>query len=67
MGLSTKGARVSIPVIGCGGAGSAVDVARGFTEADMDAVACASLFHYKLCPIAELKTALSRESVTVRA
>jgi len=59
--------RITIPVIGCGGAGSAGDVARAFDETDVDATACASLFHYKLSPIAELKTSLLAESIAVRA
>lgn len=59
-------ARVSIPVIGCGGAGSAkhvIDAARGD---GLDAIACASLFHYGHAPVPDLKAALAEAGVSVR-
>lgn len=36
-----------IPVIACGGAGSAEDIATAVTEGHADAVAAASVFHYR--------------------
>ena len=38
--------RVSIPVIGCGGAGTAAHVIEAVEQDGLDAIACASLFHY---------------------
>jgi cyclase len=38
--------RVSIPVIACGGAGTACHVAEAFQQGEAHAVAVASLFHY---------------------
>lgn len=38
--------RVSVPVIACGGAGGADDLARAVRDGSADAVAAASLFHY---------------------
>ena len=58
--------RVSVPVIGCGGAGSAehvVDLAR---EGVLDAIACASLFHYGHATVQGLKSALDAAGVPVR-
>ena len=58
--------RVSIPVIGCGGAGSAADVVAAIKEDHLDAIACASLFHYDLCPMPALKQALAEAEIPVR-
>ncbi|MGE4221359.1 MAG: imidazole glycerol phosphate synthase subunit HisF [Alphaproteobacteria bacterium] len=58
--------RVSVPVIGCGGAGKAehvVDLAR---EDVLDAIACASLFHYGHATVQSLKSALDTAGVPVR-
>jgi len=59
-------ARVAIPVIGCGGAGTAEHVIRAVIEDGMDAVACASLFHYGHASIPDLKAALARAGIPVR-
>lgn len=64
--LRTVRARVSVPVIGCGGAGSARDVTAVIAEDHLDAVACASLFHYGLCPLPQLKSALAAAGIEVR-
>ena len=58
--------RVGIPVIGCGGAGSAEHVGRAILEDGLDAVACASIFHYGQCPLGDLKSALAASGVRVR-
>jgi cyclase len=58
--------RVSIPVIGCGGAGSAEDVIAAVRDDGLDAVACASLFHYGLCPLPDLKDRLAAAGIEVR-
>lgn len=39
-------AAVPIPVVACGGAGSAQDFVKAATEAKADAIAAASIFHY---------------------
>jgi cyclase len=59
-------ARVGIPVIAAGGAGSAAHVVAMANERAADAVACASLFHYNLCPVPDLKAALADAGVEVR-
>lgn len=58
--------RVSIPVIGCGGAGGPKDVIMAVREDQLDAVACASLFHYGLCPPRTLKEELAATGIEVR-
>ncbi len=59
-------ARVSVPVIVCGGAGTPDDVAALINDADCDAVCIASLFHYDIAPIPALKAAMTERGVTVR-
>ncbi|MEZ5670410.1 MAG: imidazole glycerol phosphate synthase cyclase subunit [Alphaproteobacteria bacterium] len=58
--------RVGIPVIGCGGAGSADDVVAAVRDDGLDAVACASLFHYGLCALGPLKGRLTDAGIAVR-
>jgi imidazole glycerol-phosphate synthase subunit HisF len=57
---------VSIPVIGCGGAGSAQHVIEALRQDGLDAIACASLFHYGACSLPALKDALADEGISVR-
>lgn len=59
-------ARVSVPVIGSGGAGEAADVAAAVVEDGLDAVACASLFHYEQCPPQILKAHMAGAGIPVR-
>lgn len=59
-------ARVRVPVIACGGVGSAEDVASALCERQVDAVCCASLLHYDLCSIPELKSVLRDSGIEVR-
>jgi cyclase len=58
--------RVSIPVIGCGGAGTAQHVIEALRDDRLDAIACASLFHYDTCSLPALKDALAVEGIPVR-
>ena len=58
--------RVSIPVIGCGGAGYSEHVTAAVLNDGLDAVACASLFHYKHTSIPALKTELTKAGITIR-
>ncbi len=57
---------VSIPVIGCGGAGCPTDVVAAVEQDGLDAIACASLFHYGHCSLPDLKAALADAGVAVR-
>jgi cyclase len=59
--------RARVPVIACGGAGSAEHVADCFRVADADAAACAAILHYGLVPLPELKAEIARSGVAVRA
>lgn len=52
---------VTIPIICCGGAGNKKNVADLFLNKSIDAVAIASLFHYGIVPINELKDYLINE------
>ena len=58
--------RVQIPVMGCGGASTPEDVIRAVQENQLDAVACASLFHYDHCSPPELKRAMAEAGMIVR-
>ncbi len=57
---------VRIPVIGCGGAGSPKHVIDAVQQDGLDAIACASIFHYDRCPIPALKAALGEAGIPVR-
>ena len=58
--------RVAIPVIGCGGAGGAGDLVAAARAGMADAFACASIFHYGVCAIPEVKAALDAAGIAVR-
>lgn len=51
--------RVRVPVIACGGAGGPEDVAAAIDRCAADAVCCASILHYDVCPLPALKHALA--------
>ncbi len=57
---------VNIPVIASSGAGSKEDFLKAFTQANVDAVLAASLFHYKKIKIKELKKYLIKNNLTIR-
>jgi len=59
-------ARVDIPVIAGGGCGSPQHVVDLLSAVDIDAVSCASLFHYKLASIAEVKAHMLAAGIEVR-
>lgn len=59
--------RVRIPVIACGGAGSPEHVGSLVETGAVDAVACASIFHYGTCPVPVLKNHLAARGIPVRA
>src|SRR3984893_12314776 len=57
---------VSIPVIASGGAGSACDFIEVFRDARADAALAASIFHFGIENIAQLKRELYEASIPVR-
>jgi cyclase len=57
---------VSVPVIACGGAGSAEHVAAAVQQGKADAVAIGALLHYGGSTIAELKHGLNERGVKCR-
>ena len=60
------GEAVSIPVIASGGAGIVSDITELMVESNVDAVAVASLLHYDLATISDIKLGLSAEGIKVR-
>jgi imidazole glycerol-phosphate synthase subunit HisF len=56
---------VSIPVIACGGCGRPEHVEELLKRAPVSAVACASVFHYQMCEIPELKAHLHEGGIPV--
>ncbi|MBF0594720.1 MAG: imidazole glycerol phosphate synthase subunit HisF [Candidatus Omnitrophica bacterium] len=56
---------VPIPVIACGGCGSAAHIEQLLQAAPVSAVACASVFHYGFCPIPEMKKYLLSRGIPV--
>jgi len=57
---------VNIPVIASGGAGNAEDFVKVFKQGRADAALAASIFHYGLSNVGELKQSLSIEGIPVR-
>lgn len=57
---------VSIPVIASGGAGTKEDFKDVFKTTDASAALAASLFHFNILPIKELKEYLNSEGISVR-
>lgn len=57
---------VSIPVIASGGAGKKEDFKDVFKKTDASAALAASLFHFNILPIKELKEYLSQNDISVR-
>lgn len=59
-------ALVTVPVIASGGAGKKEDFLEAFKETNVDACLAASLFHFNILPIKELKKYLHENGVNVR-
>lgn len=57
---------VSIPVIASGGAGSKEDFLNAFKQTDVDACLAASLFHFDILKIRDLKLYLKENNIKVR-
>lgn len=64
--LSELTKKVSVPVIASGGAGSKEDFLNAFKIANVDACLAASLFHFNVISIKELKKYLQENNVNVR-
>ena len=60
-------ARVNVPVIACGGAGTPEHASRAITDAGADAVAVASMLHYRKHTVGEIKARLAQADVPVRS
>ena len=58
--------RVNIPVIASGGAGSSNDIIKLCKNTNCDAVAVASLIHYGVENISEIKSNMKRNNIRVR-
>lgn len=56
---------VPIPVIACGGCGGAEHIEELFKVVPVSAVACASIFHYDLCSIPQVKKHLLSRGILV--
>ena len=59
-------ARVGIPIIASGGAGSAQDLIDALTPGRADAALAASIFHRSIHPIADVKAAMAAAGIPVR-
>lgn len=64
--LSRLTKTVSVPVIASGGAGSKEHFLEAFRKADVEACLAASLFHYRILNITDLKNYLKTNGVNVR-
>lgn len=64
--VEALGRKLDVPVIACGGAGSIDHVARAVSSG-ADAVAIASLLHYKTETVGSLKSGLSTAGIVVRS
>ncbi len=64
--LEELGQTVTIPVIASGGAGKKEHFLEAFKAGKADACLAASLFHFNILPIKELKQYLNENGVTVR-
>ena len=57
---------VSIPIIVSGGAGSIDDISRCIKECNADSIAIASILHYNLTNIPEIKHKLNNKDIPIR-
>ena len=64
--LQAVTARVDVPVIASGGAGSPADMVAALAEGGADAVLAASIFHRDIHSIAAVKEAMAAAGVPVR-
>ena len=64
--LDAVAARVNIPIIASGGAGKMEHFRDALTVGHADAALAATLFHFGILKISDLKEYLAREGVPVR-
>jgi cyclase len=64
--LAEVTAAVNVPVIASGGAGNPQHMVDAVTKGGASAVLAASIFHYGLCRVAEVKAAMAAAGVPVR-
>lgn len=64
--ISTLCNSVNIPVIASGGCGKIEDIINVFKETNCDAVSLASLLHYKITTILNIKNALKNASISCK-
>lgn len=64
--LEAVGNAVNIPVIASGGCGTIQDIQEVFLKTKSDAALVASLFHYGIATVSEVKEALERKNIQVR-
>ena len=57
---------IDIPLIFCGGAGSSEDIFDIFNSSSVDAIAIASLLHYNIESINDIKTSLIEKKIKLR-
>jgi cyclase len=65
--LRAVSSRVPVPIIASGGAAGPQDFVAAIAEGGADAVLAASIFHRSIHSIAEVKTAMARAGLPVRA
>ena len=58
--------KVPIPVIACGGAGKKSDFINLFNSTNIEAISCASILHYDIMTISQIKHELHEKSIPVR-
>ncbi len=64
--LRTVSRLVPVPIIASGGAGTLEHLRDGLQEGEADAVLAASIFHYRTYSVAEVKSYLRKEGISVR-
>ena len=64
--LEAVGNAVNVPVIASGGCGSIEDIKEVFLRTKSDAALVASLFHYGIVTVPEVKEVLEKEKIKVR-
>ncbi len=57
---------VSIPIIASGGMGQGIDAVDLIENADIDAIATASVLHYKIESVQKIKNTLLQHKIKVR-
>ena len=58
--------RLSIPVIASGGAGNVVHISSVVDQTEVGAVAIASLLHYNITTVTDIKTELNSQNIQIR-